>query len=212
MKAPASTPNRAASASICRTLRRRRPASISETTPWLPISGRSFGVRPCSSIRKRRTFDTGSVGQTVMLLVVRLYQHTQCFDQPIARVFGVIADFVHERVEPRDGSVILPLTPDGEEWLPRVGNFTRSNDSTRHLHVLGNVSDSEHLDLRLSEVELVRTEKDPGSLGCARDDTKIRSTRRRAFRTNFNRTTTAIRSPGGCGSGDGSRAIVRDIF
>jgi len=39
--APGSTPKRAASAGICRTLRRRRPASSSETTPWLPASSAS---------------------------------------------------------------------------------------------------------------------------------------------------------------------------
>lgn len=54
MNTAGETPNRSASWAIWRTFRSRLPAKISDTTPWLPISGRSDCARSWSSIRLHR--------------------------------------------------------------------------------------------------------------------------------------------------------------
>ena len=54
MNTTGETLNRSASWAIWRTFRSRLPAKISDTTPWLPISGRSDWARSWSFIRLRR--------------------------------------------------------------------------------------------------------------------------------------------------------------
>jgi hypothetical protein len=46
--------------------------------------------------QEAKHLDAGSIRQTVMLRIVRLDQNAQGFDQAIARVFRIVADFIHE--------------------------------------------------------------------------------------------------------------------
>jgi hypothetical protein len=55
MKTAGETPKRFARWRICRMLSSRSPERISDTTPWLPISGSSDCVKPCASISDRKT-------------------------------------------------------------------------------------------------------------------------------------------------------------
>src|SRR5208282_3781781 len=77
--------------------------------------------------KEAKHLDTGSFRHTVMLSVVRLDKHAQSFDQAVTRVFDVVADFVHERVEALDRRVIFPLGTDGEERLQRFRMLRRCN-------------------------------------------------------------------------------------
>src|SRR5216683_5302307 len=77
--------------------------------------------------------DPGSLRQTVMLPVVGLDKHAQGFDQAITRVSRSVADFVHERVQALDRSVVLPLCTDREEGLQQFRILHRFNGPSLHL-------------------------------------------------------------------------------